>query len=56
MYLIKLSLKIETYPQLLTYPDNVTMADIKTKRNIIVLNTIRVMVGLARGPNDEAIL
>ena len=41
------------YPHVTTYPDRMTTAVIRTKRNMMVENTMRVMVGLARGPNDE---
>ena len=36
-----------------TYPDRMTTAVMRTKRNMMVENTMRVMVGLARGPNEE---
>ena len=44
---------IRSYPHVTTYPDRMTIAVMRTKRNMIVENTMRVMVGLARGPNEE---
>ena len=45
-----------SYLQVTAYPERVTMAVMRTKRNMMVLNTIKVMVGLARGPKELAML
>ena len=42
-----------TYPQVTTYPERMTIAVMRTKRKMMVENTMRVMVGLARAPNEE---
>ena len=42
-----------TYPQVTTYPERMTIGVMRTKRKMMVENTMRVMVGLARGPNEE---
>ena len=44
---------IRSYPHVTTYPDRMTIAVMRTKRNMMVENTMRVIVGLARGPNEE---
>ena len=37
-----------TYPQVTIYPDRMTIAVMRTKRKMMVENTMSVMVGLAR--------
>ena len=37
-----------TYPQVTIYPERITIAVMRTKRKMMVENTMRVMVGLAR--------